>query len=48
MIIKKKDIIGRDDNFIIKKIDNHFPDYIRENINILSDWIEKYFRSGYF
>ena len=41
MIIKKKDIIGRDDNFIIKKIDNHFPDYIRENINILSDWIEK-------
>lgn len=34
-----KDIIGRDENYKIKKLDDSYPDYILENEKELIDWI---------
>ncbi len=39
MIENRKDIIGRDDEFLIVNIDNTFPKFIIENKNQYSDWI---------
>ena len=40
MVLNKKDIIGRNDNFTTVKIDEDYPDYIRENLKLFSNWIE--------
>jgi beta-1,4-mannosyl-glycoprotein beta-1,4-N-acetylglucosaminyltransferase len=34
-----KDIIGRDENYKVQKLDNSYPDYILENKKELIDWI---------
>ena len=41
MIENRKDIIGRDDEFLIVNIDNTFPKFIIENKNQYLDWIVK-------
>ena len=33
------DIIGRDENYKVQKLDNSYPDYILENKKELTDWI---------
>ena len=38
-IVKKEDIIGRVDNFNKIEIDESFPDYLQNNINLYKDWI---------
>ena len=40
-IIKKEDIIGRDDNFNKIEIDDSFPVYLQNNINLYKDWIDE-------
>ena len=40
-IVKKKDIIGRDDNFNKIEIDASFPVYLQNNINLYKDWIDE-------
>ncbi len=40
-IIKKKDIIGRNDSFCKIEIDESFPAYLQNNINIYKDWIDE-------
>jgi beta-1,4-mannosyl-glycoprotein beta-1,4-N-acetylglucosaminyltransferase len=39
-ILNKNDIIGRDDQFIRVKIDNSYPAYINNNIDLLKNWID--------
>ena len=38
---KKKDIIGREDNFNKIEIDKSFPIYLQNNINLYKDWIDE-------
>jgi beta-1,4-mannosyl-glycoprotein beta-1,4-N-acetylglucosaminyltransferase len=38
-IFLKKDIIGRDENYKIQKLDNSYPDYILKNRKQFLDWI---------
>ena len=40
-IVKKEDIIGRDDNFKKIEIDQSFPVYLQNNINLYKDWIDE-------
>ncbi len=40
-IVKKKDIIGREDNFNKIEIDKSFPIYLQNNINLYKDWIDE-------
>ena len=40
-IVKKKDIIGRDDNFNKIEIDESFPVHLQNNINLYKDWIDE-------
>ncbi len=40
-IVKKKDIIGRDDNFNKIEIDESFPVYLQNNKNFYKDWIDE-------
>ena len=40
-IVKKKDIIGRDDNFNKIEIDESFPVYLQNNKNLYKDWIDE-------
>ena len=40
-IVKKEDIIGRDDNFNKIEIDASFPVYLQNNINLYKDWIDE-------
>jgi len=40
-IIKKEDIIGRNDNFNKIEIDESFPIYLQKNINLYKDWIDE-------
>ena len=39
-VFKGEDIIGRNDTFKKVQIDNSFPEYILNNINIYKDWIK--------
>ena len=41
MIKNRKDIIGRDDEFLKVNIDNSFPKFIIDNKNKYLDWIVK-------
>ena len=40
-IFKKEDIFGRDDNFNKIEIDDSFPVYLQNNINLYKDWIDE-------
>tara|TARA_B100001057_G_scaffold320733_1_gene320965 strand:+ start:3835 stop:4647 length:813 start_codon:yes stop_codon:yes gene_type:complete len=40
-IIKKEDIIGRDDSFNKIEIDETFPIYLQNNIDLYKDWIDE-------
>jgi len=39
-ILNRNDIIGRDDQFVKVEIDNSYPEYINNNINLLENWID--------
>ena len=40
-IFKKEDIIGRDDNFKKIEIDDSFPVYLQNNINLYKNWVDE-------
>ena len=39
-ILNRNDIIGRDDQFVKVEIDNTYPEYINNNIDLLENWID--------